>query len=159
MSAVTNVPPKFLAQLFGLTERRVQQMAKDGIIPKAEHGEYPLLAAVKGYVAFLQEVSRHKGNDNEELIKNRIRLEKSRADIAELDFSLRIGELLIADDVKDEIIVMISNFRSRILSIPAAIGAQGTGLQRAALEELAQKLIYEALHELSRYDTEQAESP
>jgi phage terminase Nu1 subunit (DNA packaging protein) len=159
MSAVTNVPVDFLAKLLGLTQRRIQQMAKDGIIPKDEKGEYPLLASVKGYVAFLQEVSRHKGNDNEELIKNRIRLEKSKADMAELDLSLRLGELLIADDVKDQIIIMVSNAKAKLLAIPAAVGAQGVGLHRAALEELVQKLLHEALHELARYDPECAESP
>lgn len=60
MSA-TNVPCKFLAQLFGVSERRVQQLAKEGVIPKAERGEYPLLASVKSYVKSLQGALRHGG--------------------------------------------------------------------------------------------------
>ncbi len=43
-----------IARFLNLTERRVQQRARDGIIPKAEKGKYDLVQCVHGYVRFLQ---------------------------------------------------------------------------------------------------------
>lgn len=48
-------PAKFFADLFGVTERRIQQLAKDGVIPKAGRGQYPFIGTIRGYVRFLQE--------------------------------------------------------------------------------------------------------
>lgn len=157
MSAVT-VPAKLLAKVFGLTQRRIQQLAQDGIIPKSERGEYPLLASVQGYVTFLQETSRKVGGDNEELTKHRLRLEKARADTAELELSLRVRELVFADEVQGEVSSMLANFRARLLALPAAIAAQGSGLDRVALEELVKSRVYEALHEFSGYNPGAGES-
>jgi len=47
-------PAKFFAGLFGITERRIQQLAKDEIIPKAGRGRYPLTGTVQNYVRYLQ---------------------------------------------------------------------------------------------------------
>lgn len=43
------------AQLLDLTERRVQQLARDGIIQKSSHGRYPLVGTVRAYVRYLRE--------------------------------------------------------------------------------------------------------
>ena len=37
-----------IARFLNLTERRVQQLARDGIIPKAEKGKYDLVRCVAG---------------------------------------------------------------------------------------------------------------
>jgi hypothetical protein len=48
-------PVAVIARLLDLTERRVQQLAREGIIPPAarsgnERGRYDLVGAVRGYV-------------------------------------------------------------------------------------------------------------
>jgi len=55
-------PAGTIAKLLMLTERRVQQLAKDGIIPKAERGRYELAPAVQGYIRFLQDRNVTAGN-------------------------------------------------------------------------------------------------
>lgn len=50
----TGVAVDAVAALFGLTPRRIQQLAKEGILPKAERGRYNLAACVRSYVAHLQ---------------------------------------------------------------------------------------------------------
>ena len=42
-----------ISQLLKLTERRIQQLAKDGIIPKADRGEYDMIPVVHAYIDFL----------------------------------------------------------------------------------------------------------
>lgn len=150
---------KELAKLLNVTQRRVQQLAKDGVIPKATRGEYPLLPCVEGYIAFLQETSKKIGGDNKDLMATRLRYENARADMAELELSEKMGEIIKQDDIKDIITVMLSNFSAKMLALPSAIASQGTGLPQAELLELAKNKVHEALNELSGYDSEQAESP
>lgn len=50
----TGVAVDVVAGLFGLTPRRIQQLAKEGVLPKAERGRYNLAACVRSYVAHLQ---------------------------------------------------------------------------------------------------------
>lgn len=45
---------ELIAKLLNITERRLQQLAKDGIVPKAARGKYPLAGCVRGYVTYLQ---------------------------------------------------------------------------------------------------------
>ena len=44
-----------IASLLMLSERRVQQLTREGVIPRAERGRYELVPAVQGYVRYLQE--------------------------------------------------------------------------------------------------------
>lgn len=57
-AAAGHYPASTIAKLFNLTERRVQQLSKEGVIPKAERGKYELIGAVQGYVRYLQERSQ-----------------------------------------------------------------------------------------------------
>jgi len=52
-----------VAEMFGVTTRRVQQFAKDGIIPPpTQHGKYHLLRTVHAYLDHLRgEVARKHG--------------------------------------------------------------------------------------------------
>ncbi len=47
----TTHPVETIAKLLILTERRVQQLAREGILPKAEHGRYELVPVVQAYAA------------------------------------------------------------------------------------------------------------
>lgn len=154
----TTVPPKVLAQLFQLTQRRIQQLAKDEIIPKAQRGNYPLLASVKGYISFLQDSSRKANNDNDALMQARLRFENARAEMAEIELEEKKDALVKADDIQDMLTVTMSNFTARMNALPSAIATQGTELSQLELEQLARNKVNEALHELSQYDSQQAES-
>lgn len=47
-------PVEIIASLLELTVRRVQQLAAEGVIPKAVHGKYSLAGCVRGYVRYLK---------------------------------------------------------------------------------------------------------
>lgn len=51
------VPASVLAAAFGVTTRRVAQLANDGIIPR-RGGKYPLLKSFAGYIKFLKTEQR-----------------------------------------------------------------------------------------------------
>ena len=72
-----------IAKLLKLSERRIQQLAKEGVIPKAERGKYDLIGSVQGYIDFLKAKA---GGDftAEEVLKNKNKLLKAKAEIAEI---------------------------------------------------------------------------
>ncbi|KTS12886.1 hypothetical protein NS228_25185 [Methylobacterium indicum] len=46
------------ALLLKLTPRRLQQLAAEGVIPKAARGRYPLAGLIQGYAGYLQDDQR-----------------------------------------------------------------------------------------------------
>jgi hypothetical protein len=54
MSSTTQ-PIGVIARLLDLSERRVQQLSREGVIPKAERGQYDLIGSVRGYVRYLRD--------------------------------------------------------------------------------------------------------
>ena len=54
----TNAQPiGVIARLLDLSERRIQQLSREGVIPKADRGQYDLVGAVRGYVAYLRDLA------------------------------------------------------------------------------------------------------
>lgn len=98
MSAPATYPVGTIAKLFNLTERRVQQLAAEGVIPKAAHGRYELVPAVQGYVKYLQERSLGQQLPEGQIDYHAEKARKTRAeaDIAEMDAAARRGELVEA---------------------------------------------------------------
>lgn len=86
-------PAEFYARLFNLTDRRIQQLASDGVIPKTARGKYPLLGTVRGYVAFLQERALSPAAIDGDLHSNRNRLIRAQAEEREMKNDLMRREI------------------------------------------------------------------
>ena len=93
-------PIAVIARLLDLSERRIQQLSREGVIPKAERGQYDLVAAVRGYVAYLRDLAVKAQAGAPDFGAERARLIKAKADLAEMEADGRRGELLPADAVE-----------------------------------------------------------
>lgn len=157
MSTEPTYPASFYAKLFNLTDRRVQQLAKDGIIPKSSRGKYPLVGAIKGYVTFLQERALSSGEAPAgDLQTEKIRLTKANADKTELEVEVLKGTLIPAERVEQVVGDMISSFRAKILSIPTKSAHALIGLTDLTEVQSALEIpLYEALEELADYSPPQ----
>ena len=49
-------PISVISSLLDISERRVQQLSKAGVIPKAARGRYELIGSVRGYIRHLHSV-------------------------------------------------------------------------------------------------------
>ncbi len=49
------IPARSLGALLGLSLERLRQLARQGVIPTANGGAYPLVASVQGYIRFLRD--------------------------------------------------------------------------------------------------------
>ncbi len=90
------VPVATLAHMCNLTTRRIQQLAKDGVIPKARRGRYDVVASVRAYCAWMQERATGRAADVSDL-RQQTAEEQLRKLRAEND--ARAGRLVPLDDV------------------------------------------------------------
>ena len=143
----TNAQPiGVIARLLDLSERRVQQLSRDGVIPKAERDQYDLVGAVRGYVAYLRDLAVRAQAGAPDFGLERARLIKAKADIAEMEASGRRGDLLQAEAVEAAWTAILA----RLLVLPdrlAPLCHEETTI--AGVRDQIRKAVREALDELA----------
>ena len=141
-----NYNAKFFSDLFNVTERYVQALATDGVIPKAARAKYPLFSVVRGYVKFLQD-RQSRGTLAPEKQDDKLKLVSLKRERAELDLELFKGALIRVEDVRDIMTTAASTLRSRLDSIPGTAGPVVISLSAADAAATIKELINEGLQE------------
>lgn len=149
-------PAKTIAKLFNLTERRVQQLAKEGIIPKAERGKYELIGSVQGYVKYLQErtLGQHDASPTD-LMEHKVRLTRAQADEKEMEVRILQGDLLHVDDVKASWWKIIQITKARFMALPmrlAPILISKSDLRE--VEDVIKESVVAALEDMTKSEIE-----
>lgn len=145
---------KAIAEILMLSERRVQQLAKEKVIPRLRPGEFRLAPAVQGYIRFLQERMQSGGSDPD-LQRERALLTKVQRETAELELAALRGEMHKSEDVMTVWTECVVNCRSRLLSIPTKLAPVLYEAETVAdIQEALKKAVYEALDELAEYAQE-----
>jgi len=138
-------PITVIARLLDLSERRVQQLVHDGVIPKAERGRYELVGAVRGYVRYLRDLVLKSETGGADYASERARLVKARADLAEMEASRMRGALLAAPEVTAAWTEIVALMRARLLVLPDKLAplihettsiAEARGVLKTALHEV-----------------------
>lgn len=115
-------PVGTIAKLLLMTERRVQQLASEGVIPKSDRGRYDLVGAVQGYVRYLQDRSITPGNAGTvDYHAEKARLTKAQADTAEIELAKLRGDLASIDDFERAQAVSAATIRTNIMSVPQRV--------------------------------------
>lgn len=115
------VPVGTLARLFNLTDRRVQQLARDGIIPKATRGKYPLAQSIQGYVRYLQERAFSKELGTTDLHTEQVRLKRAQAEEKEIEAAIKRGSAMWVDDIKDKLLELGAILIRHLDAIPGRL--------------------------------------
>lgn len=150
----------FLANYFGISTRRVQQLANEGIIPHSkEKGTYyfdpPI--AIKKYITYLQDCLQKRTRNTEEQEKQKldaeIRLKEAKASFAELELNELKGKMHRAEDVEGLIEDLAATIKGMIVALPGRLAMDIVGLKTAAdVSERIEKDCLEILNELSEYE-------
>jgi phage terminase Nu1 subunit (DNA packaging protein) len=145
------VGAKRLAWLFGVSTTRVHQMIREGILPRSVDGKrYDEAAAVQSLVRHLRSQLRLAQRGGANLATERTRLTKTKADIAEAQRQVTLGNLVPADQVGlvwQEIVVTA---RTRLLAIPDKVAARIAAVRSPReAAALVRAELYEALSELA----------
>lgn len=140
-----------IAKLLNLSERRVQQLATDGIIPKGFKGQYDLIGCIRGYTLYLQKQLTQ--SDFRDLKEEKTRLVKYQADKAQIDLAIVQGDAVLITDIEKQISDMISIVRARLLTLPNKLApVVSVESEVNVVENIIKDGICEALTELANAD-------
>lgn len=140
------VPVDVICEILdGVSPRRVQQLAKNGVIPKAAHGQYDLVACAKALIDDAQAATSRAGD----LYEQRARLVRLQGDRIETENRLRDGELCEVDVVAKEFSRQITVARTRLLAIPSKVAPLAAQKSPPEVFTVVQEHLYEAMQELA----------
>ena len=141
-----------LAEILGLSDRRIQQLVKVGAIPKLDRNQYDLAAAIQSYLEFIK--LQYEDTETElDLKKEKALLTRANRHKVELELKIMRGELHRAEDVERVMNDMLASFRARCLAIPTKAAPLIVGQEDLVIiQDIIKKEIHEALSELSDYD-------
>lgn len=147
-----------ISKLFGLTSRRVQQLAKEGIIPATTVNPYSfeLEEAVKAYVEYLTNNGKKDRNSDvkkaeNDKIKAEADLKKTKASIAKIQLRELEGKMHRSEDVEAVMIDIIYHIKNMILALPGRLAIDVINKTAAEASELIKMECYKILEELSTY--------
>ena len=142
---------KAIAQLLGLSEKRIKQLTEDGTIKEFSHGHYKLWPTAKAYITYLQNAVGSLDYNAE-----KASLTKVKREDAELSLSLRRGELHRAVDVEFILTNMLIAFKAKLEALPhkilpVLVSAMNGGAAPDEVLVILRKAIEEAVGELRDY--------
>ena len=141
-----------LTNLVGMTRRTISKRLID-IVPVVEKGRGHWYESKEVLPVLL---GLHKGGEEPKTLETeRTRLASAQATKTELEVEVIKGNLIPADHVKEVVDTMLSSFRSKLLSLPTKAAHAVLPLaDQAEAENVLKEYVYEALQELSDYDSE-----
>jgi len=147
-------PISAISQLLKLTERRVQQLVKDGILPRPVKGEYDAIGCVHGYIGYLKKLAM--GNGELSLTDERTRLTKYQADLAEIELKKAHGELLNTKEAMTQWSEVVMSCKQRLLGLPTRLAPIiATTQSIPEIKERIEHAIHEVLNEFTNPDLSQ----
>ncbi len=154
MSTATQ-PIAVIAKLLDLSERRVQQLSREGVIPRAERGQYDLVGSVRGYVRYLRDQAAKAQAGAPDCASERARFIKARADLAEMEAEERRGALIAAEEIEAAWIAALALLRTRLLALPDRLApAAHAETSLPAVRDLIRGTVREALDALAETDVQ-----
>lgn len=111
-----------ISKLLSMTPRRLQQLSKEGYIPKSSRGKYTITGSVQGYIRYLkarEKKSSGPAGDHEiDSLHPRDRYMHYKAELAERELRLRDGELYLASETNRTISTLFKAVTATLDSIP-----------------------------------------
>lgn len=145
-----------LGEMFGVTDRRIRQMAEEGIVIRASKGRYKLVDSIKSYLLTLKLAAEGVGvelADGEiDFDEEKALHERVKRHISELKLQIMKGEVHKAEDVEMVMMDMLVAFKTKIMGIPSKAAPILENRDAAFIKDRLTKEVTEALNELKDYD-------
>lgn len=150
-----------IADIFGVDDRWVQSLAKEGVIPAASTRPYKfdLLPTIKAYIKHLREKANGKEAKTAGIAKaeaDKLRadadLKQSKAKIAEMQLKELEGKMHRSADVEAMTNDLVFTVRSMIMALPGRLAMDVTQAASAAeASDMIRSECYKILNELAGY--------
>lgn len=155
ISAVT-VNATELGKIIGVTERRVRQLAEEGILIRAAKGRYVLTDSLKAYILKLKISMESKGEDPDVEIsidEEKAIHEKVKRQMSELKLKIMQGELHKSEDVKNVMTDMLMSVKTKLLAMPSKLAPMLVSRNDIGFVKDALNCeVIETLNELKEYN-------
>jgi phage terminase Nu1 subunit (DNA packaging protein) len=154
ISAIT-VSASVLSEIMGVGDRRIRQLADEGILIRASKGRYNLKESMKNYILTLKCAIDDGGNPEEKLTLDEIKAqhETVKMHMSQLRLALMQGEVHKSDDVERVMKDMLSSFRARLLNLPPKVAPMLVMRDNAdQIRMMITKEVTEALNDLKDYN-------
>lgn len=147
-----------IAQLFGVTSRRIQQLTADGTL-KAETTSkgrcYDMEQTVKDYISFLSDKAYGRETSDTEIklkeqkLRAEVALKESQGELHKLRTDIAVGRYISIEKIKIDYSRFFVSFKTFALSIPSRVSGKLTSriepVEARALEQELQAEITELL--------------
>jgi len=148
-----------VASLFNLSERRVQQLAKEGVIEGRKVDgvyQFDLLPTVRKYITYLSDKANGRDQKNrkteEEKLAAEADLKRAKADMAELQLKELRGQMHRSEDVEAITTDLVYTIRSMIIALPGRLAVDVAAVDTAPeASEIIRRECYQVLEQLSNY--------
>lgn len=117
-----------IAALFGRTERRIQQLTQQGVLPAEETPQgrrYDLLPTIKRYITFLEGQIDKKSKSLEEKLEQKLDAEvkwkQAKADKSKLELDELKGTFHRAEDIEKLTNELVFTVRAMLLALPGRV--------------------------------------
>lgn len=145
-----------LGELFSVTDRRIRQMAEEGIVVRAAKGRYKLAESIKNYLLTMklaaEGVEAEFADGEINLEEEKGLHERVKRHISELKLQIMKGELHKAEDVETVMMDMLASFKTRVMNIPSKVAPILENRDAAYIKDKLTSAVIEALNELKDYD-------
>ena len=139
-----------VARLLGLTERRVQQLTKEGVIPAVSKGAgycYELAPAVQAYIAYIKSSGQSGGSAREQELKQQkmeadIALKESQNELQRLKMDITAGRYISVEEITLDYARFFVAFKKFALALPNRLVGQLGGV----VDPLEARRIEQELH-------------
>lgn len=158
------VSSQFIAKLFSVSTRRVEQLKAEGIIEgQGKPTKYDLLPTTKAYIQYLSDKANGREKKEEDSQNDSLRLDgdarikQAKAEYQELKLRELKAELHRAEDVEAITTDHVMFLRSMLMAIPGKLAVDCAELTSAP--EVADRIkreVYQVLNSLAdyKYDAE-----
>ncbi len=139
------------ADWLDMSVRRFRELIDEGVIDRAEKGDYDLKATIRQYVQNIREVAA--GRSGEETVgkmADEARKMKAQADKAELEVAQIRGELIPADQIADVMHAAVQTMKTRLTAIPAKCAPLVGARDVAVAERVIREQVHAALTEIAQ---------
>jgi plasmid maintenance system antidote protein VapI len=146
------ITAKDLAEIIGISERRVNQLVKEGgIFSKELDGKFDVQKNVENFYKNKFSESDSKANYDDERAKH----EKIKRERASLHLKMLKGDLHKSKDVEEAMTTMIVNAKQKLLGLPTKAAPMVIGYKDiTSIQQILGQIVEEALLELVEYSAD-----
>jgi phage terminase Nu1 subunit (DNA packaging protein) len=152
-----------VAKALNLTERRIQQLAKEGM-PRAERGQYDPWACALWYIRYLQKAVESRVGDDGDGTASSWREEKKRllrlqANNVELDYKKKLGEVIPVEMARDTLMKFTQTAHDRFIALSSKVAPRLEGESRDVIRLKLYEAVRDTLNGLASQPIDEEKQP